>query len=392
MLGLLVFVLGQEPSPAKSTVQPGHVQLVPYHADALAGQTPLILVHGIAPDQGEYDNWGLFLKEALSDPGFDQRFKIYFFRYDPAAKVSESSQQLKQALEDFIRENPERKIRLVAHSLGGLLYREVLREPQIAQAIDRAIMIGVPFHGTPLSEAAWMRAQLKTKSVFNLLRWSHGVVVWVTRRKFPHFAEDFCWDNFDDSMPTGWYDAARCPYRPYTLEETRSLITYSSFFDADPEDLKQLFQYLDVSPFRIKDEVKNNGFSLLGKHQMMAMVNTHMARMPLSEVYQDFSTGNPVPAFPVMRFNDGVTPISSHLWLGRFLSEEERVDNPPVALWKAMKVLSGTGQARLFPHLDHRDWLEGNSRSGSPEVIDLLNPNEPERSVFDWLKYDLMRD
>jgi triacylglycerol esterase/lipase EstA (alpha/beta hydrolase family) len=91
----------------------------------------------------------------------------------------------------------------------------------------------------------------------------------------------------------------------------------------------------------------------------------------------------------MMMFNDGISPISSTLWLGRYASGNG-ASIPVDRLWSALKQLKGTRHARLFAGLDHRNWLEGMTRNGEELVQDLLNPDEPPRTVFDWIVYDLM--
>jgi triacylglycerol esterase/lipase EstA (alpha/beta hydrolase family) len=98
----------------------------------------------------------------------------------------------------------------------------------------------------------------------------------------------------------------------------------------------------------------------------------------------------PVEAVSMMMFNDGISPISSSLWLGRYTQCANGSSIPVERLWAALKALKGSRQARLFAGLDHRNWMDGNTRTGQDLLQDLLNPDEPPRTVFDWIVYDLM--
>jgi len=89
-------------------------------------------------------------------------------------------------------------------------------------------------------------------------------------------------------------------------------------------------------------------------------------------------------------YNDGISPISSSLWLGRFMPNFSTLKHPVSKLWAALKSLKGTGQARLFAGIDHRNWMDGETRTETPAVRDLLNPDENPRTVFDWILFDLM--
>jgi len=88
-------------------------------------------------------------------------------------------------------------------------------------------------------------------------------------------------------------------------------------------------------------------------------------------------------------FNDGISPISSSLWLGRYTPRFSMIKDPVAKLWAALKSLKGGSQARLFAGVDHRDWMEGETRTKSDSVQDLLHPDEKARSVFAWILLDL---
>lgn len=94
----------------------------------------------------------------------------------------------------------------------------------------------------------------------------------------------------------------------------------------------------------------------------------------------------------MMMYNDGISPISSQLWLGRYTANGTgiAVSQPVEKLWSALRSLKGNPNTRLFPGMDHRNWMDGETRTSSNKVQDLLNPNEPSRTVFEWILYDLM--
>jgi hypothetical protein len=92
----------------------------------------------------------------------------------------------------------------------------------------------------------------------------------------------------------------------------------------------------------------------------------------------------------MMMYNDGISPISSTLWLGRYTNSAVGVSQPVSKLWATLKSLRGNGNARLFAGLDHRNWMDGETRTGETSLQDLLNPDEPAKTVFEWILYDLM--
>jgi triacylglycerol esterase/lipase EstA (alpha/beta hydrolase family) len=99
---------------------------------------------------------------------------------------------------------------------------------------------------------------------------------------------------------------------------------------------------------------------------------------------------NPLEPVSMMMFNDGISPISSTLWLGRYIDCHTGSSIPVSSLWDTLKTLKGNPNTRLFAGLDHRNWMDGNTRTGQGTVSDLLNPEEPPRTVFEWIIYDLM--
>ncbi len=92
----------------------------------------------------------------------------------------------------------------------------------------------------------------------------------------------------------------------------------------------------------------------------------------------------------MMMFNDGISPISSTLWLGRYLPPQTGVILPVAQLWDTLRALKGNRNTRLFAGLDHRNWMSGSTRTGEATVQDLLNPDEKPRTVFQWILDDLM--
>src|SRR6202041_3270291 len=94
----------------------------------------------------------------------------------------------------------------------------------------------------------------------------------------------------------------------------------------------------------------------------------------------------------LMAYNDGISPISSTLWLEP--APVPAQNGMGVALLNQLKSSHDLPRARLFQGLDHLDWMDGTARVrvDGNRLTDLLHPNEPPRSVFEWLVSDLMHD
>jgi hypothetical protein len=96
------------------------------------------------------------------------------------------------------------------------------------------------------------------------------------------------------------------------------------------------------------------------------------------------------PMVSMMMYNDGISPISSTLWLGRYTPNLIGTSQPVEKLWATLKSLRGNRNTRLFAGIDHRNWMDGDTRTGTTIVQDLLNPDQKPRPVFEWIIDDLM--
>ncbi len=112
--------------------------------------------------------------------------------------------------------------------------------------------------------------------------------------------------------------------------------------------------------------------------------------VPLPGVLENKSTVRVSEPISMMMYNDGISPISSTLWLGRYTNTAFGVSQPVDKLWATLKSLRGNSNTRLFAGLDHRNWMDGETRTGETSLQDLLNPDEPAKTVFEWILYDLM--
>lgn len=404
--------------------------LVPYKPEPLmTHQIPLILVHGIGAEEDKFYHWARFLEFADKNPGFQNRYKIYLFRYDSTQSVPQLSGTLQEALRDFMNQTGGRKFRILAYSEGGLLTRNALQDPLINAHTDKVITIATPFHGSPLANPHWLKKQLKTTSIFSPVRMTNKISYWVARKKYPSFEADFHWDNFDNAITAEEYarNKGRGELRGYAAAYSEKLITYGSYFGADIDPDQTLPKALGVNDPLPKEHPRlQNPFS---KHFLFSLIRNNISWMPLAyhprkavpqvpELKEAPQPAPPTlvlngsdaiampalalgqsepnrftrPRLPLMAYNDGISPISSTLWLGRYTLEFNDIDNPSGRLWEALQALKGSSGARLFPGLDHRDWMDGSTRVDTAKVKDLLHPEEAPRTVFEWFIYDLMRD
>ena len=109
------------------------------------GRPLVVIVHGYGSSAAEFDA----LRGRLREAGFG----CAVFSYPNDAAVALSARQFAAALTEFERRYPGRRLALLAHSMGGLLSRTVIEDPDYAGvgAIDQLIMVATPNHGSNLA-------------------------------------------------------------------------------------------------------------------------------------------------------------------------------------------------------------------------------------------------
>jgi pimeloyl-ACP methyl ester carboxylesterase len=114
----------------------------------------VIIVHGFGSKPEEFD----VAREQMREAGFGTAV----FAYPNDAAIAFSARQFSSALQEFERQNPDRRLSLLAHSMGGLVSRAVIEDPAIATVsiIDQLIMVATPNHGSnlarvPVSRDVW---------------------------------------------------------------------------------------------------------------------------------------------------------------------------------------------------------------------------------------------
>lgn len=104
--------------------------------------TPVLLVHGY----GCNSSCMLWLKRRLQKAGH-QRIRAISYR-PPTANIYKLLPQLKQQVRQLLADSGAHHIHYVAHSMGGVLVRELLRDPEFADSIATVVCIGSPHQGS----------------------------------------------------------------------------------------------------------------------------------------------------------------------------------------------------------------------------------------------------
>lgn len=109
---------------------------------------PVLCIHGF--HMGESSQWGL--RRSLERRG---RRTAGAFLGLPYRSPDTYARSLRRRLEELL-DAPGARLDVVAHSMGGLVLRQVLAEaPELAGRIGRVVTLGTPHHGTGLLR--WLR-------------------------------------------------------------------------------------------------------------------------------------------------------------------------------------------------------------------------------------------
>jgi triacylglycerol lipase len=111
---------------------------------------PVVLAHGMFGFAeigigGVKQNYFKGIPEHLQELGV----KIYRARVPPASSVAKRA----AVLADAIRDVPERKVNIIAHSMGGLDARYAISKLHVARRVASLTTIGTPHRGTPVADA-----------------------------------------------------------------------------------------------------------------------------------------------------------------------------------------------------------------------------------------------
>lgn len=135
----------------------------------------VVLIHGL-DDPGQV--W-----QNLAPALVKEKFNVWLMRYPNDQPVVESARLFFQALQGLKQEGIDR-IFIVAHSMGGLVSREMLTRPDIeynasassgqVPAVTALVMVGTPNHGSQL-----VRLRIFTEMRDQLLRMTNGEINWL---------------------------------------------------------------------------------------------------------------------------------------------------------------------------------------------------------------------
>jgi hypothetical protein len=375
----------------------------------LAGRQPLIVIPGRS-QEGQGNPWWKKLAKAIEkNPSIQKQYKFYVFLYDSTEPLSILSLEFAQELDYFTKHLPKNSPKMVvfSYSLGGLIARDTLIEnPALFEKTQTIFGMAVPYHGSLLFDKSWFDQFFKNPSPLRNLSDKMAYQAFMFGRD--NLVQDMGWRNFDGSIPNPkvtkfWHKAPKhsslaetkpmidLPAPKYRSTDARvqafkkRLVVYTSYIEnAYTKTRKKRRPFLATT----SDGLIHVPANLLGTvlpvygytvHGAMSYMNWQIANIP---------TYTPKAQWAglqhLYRFNDGVIPLSSSL----YLPERNTPYNEPLAGF------SGNYDgcfARVFYDVDHVDLAHYRWPEGHLVTSDIFHAEEGERKPMAWLFYDLDR-
>lgn len=108
----------------------------------------IIFCHGYTMDGSCF----FILKRRLRRAGYGRFHSVSLKRI--FAPIDELAEKFAEDLRSVLAADPAGRVRIVAHSMGGLVARAALRDQDLASRVDLLITLGSPHHGTPVARYA----------------------------------------------------------------------------------------------------------------------------------------------------------------------------------------------------------------------------------------------
>lgn len=380
--------------------------LYQFDESPLNGRQAVIIVPGRS-QEGQGNPWWRKLAKALpQQTALQQRYKFYLFLYDSTELLSLLSTEFAQELESFTQHQPPNspKLVIVSYSLGGLIARDTLIDnPTLMEKTQTVFGMATPYHGSLLFDKSWFDKFFQNPSPFRKLSDKMAYQAFMFGRD--NLVQDMGWRNFDGSIPQPkitkfWHkpntgnntapnNLISLPLPKYRSTDARinafkqRLIVYASYLEnAYTKPAKKRKPLLAST----SNEIIHVPANLLGTvlpvygytvHGAMTYMNWQIANIPTATPQANWAGLQ-----HLYRYNDGVIPLSSML----YLPERNEPYNEPL---HNFQTLYDGCYLRVFYDIDHVDI--GHYRWPEKHLItnDIYHWSVGARKPMDWLFYDL---
>lgn len=373
-------------------------QIFEFDRTPLANRVPVILMPGRAEEFQHSAWWKRFRQESKRYDSFERNFKLYAFIYDSKEELDRQALDFVQEMKLHFGDLPqERKAILVSYSLGGVISREAMDDPEIFERVHSVIAIGVPFHGSPLFDPDWFTQYMRPRNHSPIRKlWDMAIYRMYMMSK-TNLTRGLKWNNFDESLPlfkmeeheihgdqvVGNLQAYQ--ERPSTQAIKKKIVVYASYLQneftpAQPASLG-LPNLVGNVTTQIPKEIIGALLPLYGSsvHAVFIYMNHQLANLPTFSV-DHFKGKNE----HIYRYNDGVIPLSSALYLP---PSKTPYGGDLDQLVKAIDV----PKARIFVNIDHMHLGEYSIIKNKTLAVDVIHQSEGKRTPNDWILYDLQQ-
>lgn len=366
-----------------------------YDDTPLGERTPVLLLPGRAEEHQLASWWRKVWFAARKHPDFQQHYKLYVYLYDSRTDIDDQVERFHQLLKtDFYPAiGEDQQVMLVTYSLGGIIaQRTFLKYPELLERIEKVWGIAAPYQGAPIFSTPWFEEFSQHPSPIRRF-WDKQVYRLYFSNK-QHLARSMYWENFDRTIPKEtlaeleqFHDVDNWMSHDQPKPEAEQafqdkLIVYGSYLENGLTEGK-LPRYLkgwNELLIQIPKTVFGILFPAYGVtvHGMMDYLSWQLANTPTYTPNEPEGINQ-----HDFRYNDGVIPLSSALYLDP--SPQAYTQN-----WKKLATLSPVCYVRVFPDLDHVDLGHYRFVDGHLVSRDAFHPDEGERTPNEWLLHDLM--
>jgi hypothetical protein len=365
-------------------------QIYQFETSPLGTRTPLILLPGRAEEYQYNAWWKTFFNHFKQAPGLSLRYKPYVYIYN---SKNELNTQVQRFVENYTQTHFPRPSVWVSYSLGGVIAREAFLHPAIEPQVKGNIAIAVPFHGSPLFNTEWFSQYLQHRNNSPIRRFSDRLLYRLYLFDKTNLLEGLRWDNMDGSFPrfTEGNKGIGSPQPPVTVYEPfwttpkrmaafkKRTIIYTSYLDNPYTGRKLTNTVLKQAETITKDLLTSVvPFDFISVHSVLRYTNLQLSNLPT--YHADGPLNN-----HVYRYNDGVVPLSSGLFL------PARPGQPYTEQLKDLVNLSDCQLVRVFKHWDHTEIGEYFAWNRRTKLKDSVHANLEAKTPNDWVFYDLQQ-
>jgi hypothetical protein len=380
--------------------KPSAVRIYEYDRKPLGNRSPFLLVHGLRGEYWSDFRWTKVIKKFTSDEQFDSQYKVYLVRYDSTAPLEKTVPEFRDALSNLYQFADQRQVTAMALSLGGNLVYEGMLDPKTNDRIKLVLTMGTPFRGSPLFSANWVKYSMYKNLCFPWTRVDHSIAYDLYFAKNRNLQQDLGWDDVDKTVPEIGKFASLLPLGPkgdLTVADT----TNERLLNLERENFnkKKLIAYGSylLNPYMLPDSARFVETTVMAPYTMIFMkVPAHLAREHPVLKLLNKQISSTVPSAVaaeqartkfVYQLNDGITPVTSALFLPSQVCNEVRRESDLAKVKDAVDVRL----ARVFRNADHLTFIDGYRPIHAPVAIrDELNPSERPKQIFDWMLTDIM--